>query len=200
MSCFRLTAQAFALTFAAVLAVQAADPGDLISGSFNAKARDVRARMARDLLSDVSRFADLVQTPRPSDVTWVDEEEASIRRLGNAEASMARRVQFYDSPEFQHVKVHKHLQEIKNSFRCIVEPATGLQREMFCWAAVAFLLGDKYVFGDGVKILHRTKRLPDDTVRRTGVGTLDGIGLRYEMYSRGIQEHLVLPYLRGDFK
>jgi hypothetical protein len=196
---FRLTGQSIALTLCVVLAVQAASVDDLISGSFNAKAWDERSRLARDVLADVDKLADLVQTPRPWAVAWVEEERAAILRLGS-QAAKVRSFQLLSSPEYHHVKLYNHLQEIKKAFRCVIDPATGLQREMYCWAAAALLLGDRLVFEEGVKALQRDKRLPDDTrSSKVGAGSLD-IGLRYEMYSRGIQEYLVLPYLSDDFK
>ena len=198
MLLFRLTGQSLALTLSVVLAAQAASVDDLISGSFNAKAWDERSRIARDVLADVDKLAELVQTPRPWAVAWVEEERAAILRLGG-EAAKVRSFQLLSSPEYHHVKLYNNLQEIKKAFRCVIDPATGLQREMYCWAAAALLLGDRLVFEEGVKALQRDKRLPDDTrSTKVGAGSL-AIWLRYEMYSRGIQEYLVLPYLSDDF-
>ena len=202
MLCFRLTTQTIVLIFSLALVVHADEAKGLfklMSGSFNAKARDVRTQLARDALTELNRFSDLLQIPRPSDVAWVETEQAAIRQLTDAEAATSRRIQLYQSPEFQHVKVHNYLQEIQSSFRCVMEPDPTLQREMFCWASAAFLLGDKSVFKDGVRILHRAKRLPDNTVKGASPG-YDSLDFLYEAYSRGIQEYLILPYLRGDLK
>lgn len=190
----------WALLVACSSGAVAADLARLISGAFDANSRKERTQIARDVLADVKLLADLVPIPRPSDLAWVEEERAAIQRLGSSEASTARLTQFYESAEFQHVKVHNNLREIQNAFNCIIDSTVQLRREIFCWATAGFLLGEKSVFGDGVRILHRTKRLPEDTVKRGKVGTLDGFALRYEIYSRGIQEYLVLPYLKGDLR
>jgi hypothetical protein len=47
--------------------------------------------------------------------------------------------------------------------------------------------------------LKQAKRLPEDAVR-DHLGTAEGLAVRYSLYSRGINEYLVLPYLRGDLR
>ena len=170
--------------------------GSYCFGGFNAKARDVRTELARNALTELNLFADLLPTPRPSDVVWAEEEQAAIRQLTDGNAILSRHEQLYASPEFQHVRVYNFLKAIQDAFRCVIDPTTGLQREMVCWASAALLLGDHFVFGDGVGILARSKRLPD----KTRWGDYDSVAFFFNTYSRGIHEYLILPYLKGDLK
>ena len=174
----------------------AANADDLINGSFDASSKKARIDVARNLLDKVNRLADLVPTPRPSDLSWVEEEHAAIDRLGNSEASRARLEQFYETPEFQHVKLYNLLLNVKNAIACVLESNVQLRREISCWATASFLLGDRNTLTYGMTILQRAKRLPEDTLQKEKVGSLD----LFQYYSRGIQEYLVLPYLRGEIK
>ena len=101
---------------------------DLGSGTFDASSRKERIQLAKEVLADVNKLADVLSSPRPADVTWVDEEQAAIQRLESSKATYARRSQFYQSPEFQHVKVYGHLREIKNALNCVIDSTVQIGR------------------------------------------------------------------------
>lgn len=171
---------------------------DLISGELAAKSRMARAKVASELLADIDRLADLVQSPRPSEAAWVESEQAQIAKIKDADISLARVNQLHKSAEFQQSKVYSHLQEIRSALHCVIQAPPTLQREMFCWSVASFLLDESDVFNYGMEVLVRAKRLPEDLPRKVGVATLEGIQFRNRWLSRGIQQHIMFPYLRGE--
>lgn len=176
----------------------AADAGNLIDGKFESNSKKDRTAIARDLLAEVSGFADLLPLPRPSDTSWVETERAAIDRLGNSAAASSRLLQFYESPEFQNVKLANTLDQIKSAIECILNQGIPLRREVYCWATASFFLGDKSTFADGIAILRRAKRLPKDARLKGKIGDLDGVAVSFEFFSRGIQQYIVLPYLKAE--
>lgn len=193
-------AQALALALALPCTPVDATSLLLASGAIDAKARVSRLKAARELLAEFDRFADLVQSPRPTEVAWVEAEQASIAKINNSDDSLARTIQLLSTAEYQQLKVHNHVQEVRNALKCVIDSPATLQREIFCWAAASYLLGDAATLADGTRVLIRAKRLPDDTPTRVGAGTEAGITLLYGLVSRRIQQHLVLPFLRGEIK
>jgi hypothetical protein len=170
----------------------------LASGSVDIKRRSERVAAAQELLAKFERLASLVQPPRPSEATWVLAEQAEIKKLRNSEASTTRAIQLLQTPEFQQQNVYTHVQEVRNALRCVIDSPPTVRREIFCWASVAFLLDDRAIFYDGLLVLVRAKRLPEDLPVRAGAATLDGISLLYGLHAKSIQQYFVLPYLRGE--
>jgi hypothetical protein len=170
---------------------------NLVNGEFDFRDKSVRVGIALSVLRGIDNLADFVQSPRPSEIEWVESERARIGRIIDNDIQISRFTQFYHTPEFQHLKLHSHLNEIKSALQCVVEPATPLQRELFCWSQAGFLMDETDIFGHAVRTLVSAKRLPEDLAKKIGRGSLDGIQLWYRFYSRGIQQHLVMPYLRG---
>ena len=184
---------------AAVISVAAeANSLGLITGEIEAKSRTARAKVASELLTDVDRLASLVQSPRPSETAWVESEQAQIAKIKDTDISLSRVTQLHKSAEFQQSKVYSHLQEIRSALNCVIQAPPTLQREMFCWSVASFLLDESDIFSYGIDILVTAKRLPEDLPRRGGVTTLEGIQLRNRWFSRGIQQHIMFPYLRGE--
>lgn len=172
----------------------------MMSGEVDVKRRSERVKAAQELLSQFDKLATLVQSPRPAESAWVQTEQADIKRIADAEVSTARSIQLLQAPEFQQQHVYAHVQEVRNALRCIIDAPPSVQREVFCWATAAFLLNDRGVFYDGVLVLVRSKRLPDDLQTRAGAASIDGISFLYGFHAKSIQQYVVLPYLRGDFK
>jgi len=172
----------------------------LLSGEVDVKRPTERVKAAQELLFQFDKLATLVQSPRPSESAWVQNEQADIRRIADADASTSRAIQLLQAPEYQQQNVYAHVQEVRNALRCIIDSPPSVQREVFCWAVASFLLNERGVFYDGVLVLARAKRLPDDFHARAGAASPDGISLIYGLHSKSIQQYVVLPYLRGDSK
>lgn len=181
-----------ALTWAQVSA-QSNASGSLIDGRFDASSRTARLLIGRDLLKQVGNFADVLPSPKPADVHWVETEQAAIEQISDSGVRFKRFSQLYDAPEFHHVKLHNALQSVKSALQCVLEPSVPLRREMLCWATAGFVLGDSNTYSDGIKVLRRANRLPDNPA--VGVAELLFYG-----FAQGIQKHLVIGYLRNDFK
>ena len=179
--------------------VSAIGATSLIDGRFDANSRRARVELAREMLVEVNRLAEVVSPPRPYDVAWVAEQHAALSSLDVGNGFSTRVDLFYRTPAFQHVKLYNVLRELRNAVACVVEPSVALRRELSCWAAAALLLADRSTFVESVSALRQAKRLPEEAVR-DHVGTAEGLATRYSLYARGINEYLVLPYLRGDLR
>lgn len=192
------------LVVAASFGMQAPTAGatgatSLIDGRFEANSRRARVELAREMLVEVNRLADIVAPPRPYDLTWVAEQHAALARLEPGDGFSTRVDLFYRTPAFQHVRLYNVLRELKNAVACVAEPNVALRRELSCWAAAALLLADRSTFVDSVNALKQAQRLPERPAQ-DNLGTAEGLAVRYSLYSRGINEYLVLPYLRGDLR
>lgn len=152
------------------------------------------------MLVEVNRLADIVAPPRPYDITWVAEQHAALSSLEGGNGFSTKVDLFYRTPAFQHVRLYNVLRELKNAVACVAEPNVALRRELSCWAAAALLLADRSTFVDSMNALKQANRLPEHAAHRDNLGTAEGLAVRYSLYSRGINEYLVLPYLRGDLR
>jgi hypothetical protein len=186
------------LVFCTIFPAQAGDRK--IIGVYDVTSRADRQTAAKELLNSVSRFIDLIPTPKPDDVAWVESEEAAISEIQNSDAVVARGLKLHNSAVYQHVKMHRLAQQVRDAFRCAINTRTTNQREVYCWAVAAFLLEDEANFGDGSIILVRSKRVSEADAIKAGFNSDRGVSTMYQMYARGIQENIVLPYLSGQLK
>lgn len=170
----------------------------LIAANFDAKNKAERVKVAREVLSEVERLANLIQSPRPSETAWVEAEKSEISNIKDVEASNARFSQLLRAPEFQQIHVHKHLQELRDALLCVVTNPPTLRREMFCWAVASYLLDEPDVFSYGIKVLVDAKRLPEDLPKKLALDSIDTVQVKSRMFARRIQEYISFPYLRGE--
>lgn len=185
----------------AALPARAAGAGDLILGQFDATSRKERAEIARDLREKVQKLAQYLPTQRPQESAWLKEESDSIDRLGKSDAEISRRVKLGESPEFQHEKLHNILTAIRDALSCAAEQSNSISREMMCWSVGSFHLTNRSAINDAVLILVRAGRLPRDVDKQAMLGSESlGFGYFYDMWGRGIQEYVVIPYLKSQAK
>ena len=72
---------------------------------------------------------------------------------------------------------------------------------MMCWSVGSFLLTDRSTFNDAVLILLRAGRLPRDIDKQAMLGSESlGFGFFYNVWGRGIQEYMLIPYLKNQAK
>src|SRR5258706_3985584 len=108
------------------------DSYKLYLGAYDAKSRDGRIKFGREVLAEVQRFGVLLRSPSPSEEEWVKAEQASIDKLTDATASLARTVQFTESPELQQVKMYHYIVAVGNALGCAVDPSVKLKQEILC--------------------------------------------------------------------
>ena len=183
----------------AALPARAVDASDLINGKFDATSRKERREIAKDLGERVHTLAQYLPSLKPQDSAWLTQENEAIDRLGQSEAALSRRVQLGTSPEFQHEKLHNSLAAIRDAIACAGDPSTSLSREMMCWSVGSFLLTDRDMFNDSISILIKAGRLPRD-VEKHAISPSLGFGYFYNLWGRGIQDYIVIPYLKGQAK
>lgn len=197
-SCMALTAGILLL---AALPARAIDASNLVDGKFDATSRKERGEIAKDLRERVHRLAQYLPSLKPQESAWLTQESEAIDRLGQSEAALSRRVQLATSPEFQHKKLHGALAAIRDALACAGDPSTSRSREMMCWSVGSFLLTDRAMFNDSISILRKAGRLPPDVEKHAILGPESlGFGYFYDLWGRGIQEYIVIPYLKGQAK
>lgn len=183
------------------LSAGAADVSNLVDGKFEATSKKERTEIARDLWEKVQKLAQYLPSPRPQESAWLKQETDAIDRLGQSDGALSRRVQLAASPEFQHAKLHTTLTAIRDALSCIAEQSSSRSREMMCWSVASFLLTDRATFNDSISILLKAARLPRDVAKQAMLGSESlGFGYFYDLWGRGIQEYVVIPYLKGQAK
>lgn len=192
----------FVLFIGSTFPVQAADLSVLINGQFDATSKKDRAKIARDLLAEIQKLFQYLPTQKPQEAAWLKQEKEAIGKLDQAEAVTSRRVQMAMTPEFQQEKLHSTLTAIQDTLACAADPSSSLSREMMCWSVASFLLTDRAMFDDSISILLKAGRLPRDVEKQAFLGSESlGFGYFYDvLWGRGIQEHIVIPYLKGQTK
>lgn len=197
---FSIAIAAASLLLTAVPA-KAADVSNLIDGHFDTMSKKERAEIARALREKVQKLAQYLPTPRPQESAWLKQESDAIDRLGKSDAELSRRVKLAESPEFQHAKLHSNLTAIRDALTCAAEQSHSISREIMCWSIASLLLTDRAAFNDAVLILLRAGRLPRDIDKQAMLGSESvGFGLFFDMWGRGIQEYVVIPYLKSQAK
>lgn len=180
-----------------------AEAWSLQSGKFDASSKNERSEIARDLGKKIKTLLQLLPSPSPRESDWLKQEREAIDKIESSDARVARQSQLLRSPELQHERLHAALTTISDALSCAADAKASLSREMMCWSLASFLLTDQSMFNDSVRILKQAGRLPTDLDKKDisliGPETL-GYGFVYNHLGRGIQEYLVIPYLKRTAK
>ena len=167
----------------------AASIADLMGGRFDATSRAARVEIAADIRSRITPVLESLSPPSPSELEWLDVERKAIRNLPGGEAKDARMLRLSESVEFQHEKLFGVLRNTDNALSCILREDVPLREEISCWAYANLMLNEQDI-GYASELLMEKRRLPD-------------VGHFYFMfpwYAEGIQENIVIPYLRHDLE
>jgi len=186
------------LLISANMTAFAVDAGILINPGTSAISKKERQEVAKDLLGQIEKLASYLATPKPSEIAWVDKESEAITKLLGTDAFLERSIQLLESPEFQQQKLKTLLDNIKTSLQCINNDNVNLQSEILCWAVVSHNLSDETTLENSISILKGNGRLPKDIAKKAGLFEAMGYGGKYNMYARGIINHIVIPYLSGS--
>jgi hypothetical protein len=171
---------------------------DLMLGEVNANSRAARAEIAQDLKQRLAKLKDQLPVQRPSEVEWVAEEQAALSKFSGNDMPVIRMQEFYESVEFQHLKLNRLIEVIYGNLDCAIS-VESLRREIACWQLASFNLSEESAFQDAITILVRKGRLPEDIADRAELFVSQGYGAKFNNYARAIEEHIVLPYLFGQF-
>jgi hypothetical protein len=174
----------------------AADRLSLVDGQFDARAAAIRASAATDLLSEVKAILVQVTPPTSAERAAVAAELAAVGALEDPAAVNARMHQLERSVGYQKDRLHVALTTVKEALECAGDGQSGTRREMSCWAIAAYHLSDRNLFDDAIPVLRKAGAFHAGA----GATPLKWASLRVRMngYGRGIQENLVIPYLKGD--
>jgi hypothetical protein len=174
----------------------AADRLSLVDGQLDVRAAATRAGAATDLLSEVNAVLVHLAPPTSAERAAVTSELASIGALEDPVAVNARMHQLQRTVPYQKDRLHIALTTVKEALECAADSQSGTRREMSCWAIAAYHLSDRNLFDDAIPVLRKAGAFQAGE----GAAALKWASLRMRMngYGRGIQENLVIPYLKGD--
>lgn len=187
---------ALAASVAACPQAAATDRTHLVDGQFDGRSGSVRARMAADLLAEMTVLTARIPLAGPADREAVDRELAEIAVLDNPTALNARMQQLQRTPKFQQYRLQTSLSVVKQALDCAYRERANTRREMSCWAIAAHHLEDRTLFDDAIPVLRKGGLLPTDGDMTPA--KWNALGQRLALYGRGIQENLVIPYLKND--
>lgn len=174
---------------------QVADASSLTDKTFNAASKEERHAAAKDLYELIEVLAIYLPAPKPSEIEWVEKEQAAIDIITNIDARDERVADLYESPELQHQKLYNLLKSVKTHLRRIYSEKVSLREEIFCWAVVGYYLSYKSTLDSSIPILIRSDRLPKDIADKARLYPELGYGERYSWYGRVINEKIIIPYL-----
>lgn len=179
----------------------AADAVDLISGEFNAASRKERREIAQSFLKKIEKLSAFIPQSPPSETAWVVREKSEIDKITDEAAKHARLRRYYQTPEFHQTKLKSHLESARDALLCVTDANVSIRRETLCWATASSILLEQSVVHDSILVLLQHGRLPQDIAEKAELLPENlGYGTFYAWYSRGIIEHIVIPYLAGQIK
>lgn len=174
------------------------DEPSLILGNFDAKSKQARVDIAKDTLNHVRALADFLPTQKMTEIEWIEKEKAEINKLNDANATSSRLIQLLRSPEINHQKLSGLLKAITDALECVASPNVNIKIEMLCWSVASFHMTDSGTLNDVILFLIDSGRLPDNIVQQAGLSDVTGIGSEYNWFGRGMQEYILIPYLKGE--
>ena len=164
---------------------------------FDGHSRQGRIDHAKRLVRVVDVIKGGLPLLKPSEAEWIEKENAAIEKLGGDNPNQGSRYfQFYVSGEFRHQQLEKSLQEMSNALGCVLDDKVLLSREVFCWAALSYLLSDEDL--EGHMFIAKDKgrlSLGGLLSKSQSIETLSSI---LNMMGYRIGTGVVIPYLRGD--
>jgi hypothetical protein len=182
----------------------AAVSGDLINGEFDSTSKKERIEIARDILGRVENLSNYVSAVSPSEREWVLTEQEALHSLRGTDAYHNRLNQLYDSAEFQNLKLKSLLDSIERNLMCVIgeDPNiedTSISQEMLCWSLADRDLSSRITIDAAIPILIKHNRLPEDIGEKSELKLTDYFDYshKFEWMAHGINEYIVIPYLRG---
>lgn len=183
------------------LLAHAASTASILSGNFDASSKQERVEIARDLISEIQKLTRFLSSPKPENTTWLKKEREAISNLKDSDAVEHRYARLIQTPEYQHEKLHGMLTMVHEALLCVASPSTTISREIMCWSVASFHLTDHSVFNEAIPILINSGWMPNDLDKHTkAAGKSLGYGFYFEAWGRGIQEHVIIPYLKSQAK
>jgi hypothetical protein len=192
----RVSAIALVLLAGTCPSAIATDRLHLVDGQFDGRSTSVRSRMAADLLAEITVVTSRIPLAGPAERERVDRELAAIGALDNPTAVNARMQQLQRTPAFQQYRLQTTFGVVKQALECAYGARANARREMSCWAIAAHHLEDRALFEDAIPVLRKAGLLPIDGDMTPA--KWNALGQRLALYGRGIQENLVIPYLKND--
>lgn len=195
-----LFAIAFGLLVAGAIQPSQANEMSLIraaASDFDGLSRQGRIEKARRLVKVVDAIKGGLPLLKPSEAEWIAKEKGEIDKLGDDNPARGPRYfQLFVSGEFRHQELEKSLQDMSNALGCVLDDKVLLRREVFCWAALSYLLADDDLGGHMLIAKDKGRLSLGGLVSKSqSIETLPSI-LNQMGYSIGTG--VVLPYLRGD--
>jgi hypothetical protein len=170
---------------------------------FETGSRPERLVAASAMLKHVDYVRSTLQTIKPAEATWVEEERAAISALKDKSVAESRLLQLHLSAEYHAVGLARALQDLRDALVCAGDKQVPLRREVFCWSVAAYHFGyPDLTFAVGkLRASGHMARANLSGSARTEVADRDeDLAFVYGRGARNIQESIILPYLRGDLK
>lgn len=188
------------LLFFGMVSIFAGSADQLLEGRFDSSSRKIRHEIALDVKQRVVDLLNYVPALKPNEVAWVINEKAEIQKIQDTNARSEREEKLVSSPEFQQMRLRSDLQEIVNSLDKAMSPKISIRAEILNWCIASHNPTNNEEMNDAIKILIQSGRLPSDLAQKVRLGEAIGYTGLLGWWGRGIQEHLVIPYLKGGIK
>lgn len=188
------------LLFFGMVSIFAGSADQLLEGRFDSSSRKIRHEIALDVKQRVVDLLNYVPALKPNEVAWVINEKTEIQKIQDTNARSEREEKLVSSPEFQQMRLRSDLQEIVNSLDKAMSPKISIRAEILNWCIASHNLTNNEEMNDAIKILIQSGRLPSDLAQKVRLGEAIGYTGLLGWWGRGIQEHLVIPYLKGEIK
>ena len=172
----------------------------LLSGEFDASSRKARLEICSDLRLRVLKLLQYLPVPKPSDLAWINKERSEIEKIQEAGISSDRFSKLLESPEFQTVRLRSNLEQILMALEKVQTPKIQTREEILNWCIAGHFLTNNEEMDDAIRILIKAGQLPADLPTKVKLGDAIGYTGLFGWWGRGIQEHLVIPFLAGKIK
>lgn len=175
----------------------------LFDGSFDVTSKQDRLRIAQSLLKPITELKAYLPSLTPDQERWLKMERSSFDSV-KGDALESKLKAFSMSSEVQLEALHWALDQIQIALNCVLNKKNSLNQELFCWAAANLALTHSNHIDYAIDRLDFLKVVDfSPNIRKQFLlfnASDDNTWRLYNLFGRGIQEHIVLPLIRNGAK
>lgn len=172
----------------------------ILSGEFDASSRKARLEICSDLRLRVLSLLQYIPVPKPTDVGWMYKERSAIDKIQVVGTRSEQLSKLLESPKFQAFRLRSNLEQILMALDKVQTPEIQTREEILNWCIAGHSLTNNEEMNDAIRILINTGQLPADLPSKVKLGDANGYTHLFGLWGRGIQMHLVIPFLAGKIK
>lgn len=164
---------------------------NLITGNFDGRNHDSRIESLIPIEEKLTEINSYIPNPSPDEIKWINKEESEIDKINDFDTRTNRYIALSDKVPYQELVMKRTIDRVLTIIKAIKDER-NIKVEMYYWAKLSSILGQSWVFHDGILVLKKAIKFP------TYIDTYQSEFIR--SYGDGILKYILLPYLQEEAK